>query len=286
MEKMIEDFKAYMSKEGKSENTKKSYVINIENYISWFSDSYGKDFQKLYRENVLEYKSFLLNVKKHKEKSLSAKTINAKLSSLRLFNLFLFEKGIQADIVLKNSDFIKVQSSYANPTEITKRDVENMRQRILESGDRRLYAVATLLAYGGLRISEALDIMLKDLSLESKELVVRSGKGDKQRIVYLNSRIISAVREYIPERKRQKSDYLFTSRESDRVDRSVINRYFRKYSENITPHQLRHFFCTNALENGFAIHEVANLAGHSSVQTTLIYTNPNREVMKHKTEML
>ncbi|NMB95039.1 MAG: site-specific integrase, partial [Clostridiaceae bacterium] len=54
----------------------------------------------------------------------------------------------------------------------------------------------------------------------------------------------------------------------------------------ITPHQLRHFFCTNALENGFAVHEVANLAGHSSIQTTLIYTNPSREKMKGKLELL
>jgi integrase/recombinase XerD len=283
---LLEQFKEFMVREGKSVNTRKSYELNVQGYIIWFTETYGADFQKLYRENVLEYKSYLSNVKRHKEKSLSAKTVNTKLSSLKLFNKFLIEKGIQNDEVVHNSDSIKVQSSYANPTDITKADVENFRQRILESGDRRLYALVTLLAYGGLRISEALDIMLNDLSLESKELVVRSGKGEKQRIVYLNSKVLGALREYIKVRTKPESEYLFTSRESKKVDRTVINRHFKKHSDNITPHQLRHFFCTNALESGFAIHEVAHLAGHSSVQTTLLYTNPNRETMKNKTEML
>lgn len=283
---LLEQFKEFMVREGKSENTRKSYELNVQGYIIWFTETYGADFQKLYRENVLEYKSYLSNIKRHKEKSLSAKTVNAKLSSLKLFNKFLIEKGVQDDEVVHNSDSIKVQSNYANPTDITKADVENFRQRILESGDRRLYALVTLLAYGGLRISEALDIMLSDLSLESKELVVRSGKGEKQRIVYLNSKVLGALREYMKFRTKPESEYLFTSRESSRVDRTVINRHFKKYSSKITPHQLRHFFCTNALESGFAIHEVANLAGHSSVQTTLLYTNPNRETMKNKTELL
>nr|WP_280528564.1 tyrosine-type recombinase/integrase [Tissierella praeacuta] len=180
---------------------------------------------------------------------------------------------------------IKIQTSYANPAEINKLDVENFRQKILEAGDKRLYAIVTLLSYAGLRISEALNLKLEDLSLGAKELIIRKGKGEKQRIVYLNSKIINSIREYLKVRNSE-SEYLFSSRESDRVDRSVINKQFKKYSNKITPHQLRHFFCTNALESGFAVHEVANLAGHSSIQTTLIYTNPSREKMKSRIEML
>ena len=159
------------------------------------------------------------------------------------------------------------------------------RQRILKDGDRRLYAIATLLGYTGLRISEALNVKLDDINLETKELIVRKGKGEKQRIVYLNTKIINAMREYLKERNVE-SVYLFLSRESDKVDRSVINKSFKKYSKDITPHKLRHFYCTHALESGFSIHEVANLAGHSSIQTTMIYTNPSRKKMKDKAEPL
>ena len=285
MEQILNDFKNYMIKSQKSENTTKSYMLHVREYISWFEDTYGKGFEKLYRENILEYRSYLINVKKYRGKNLNAKTINAKLSSLGLFNKFLIQEMIQEDIVVKDDDMIKIQTSCANPAEINKSDVENFRQRILEAGDRRLYAIVTLLSYAGLRISEALNVKLEDLSLDAKELIIRKGKGKKQRVVYLNSKIVYAIKEYLKVRHSE-SEYLFSSRESDRVDRSVINKQFKKYSNKITPHQLRHFFCTNALENGFAVHEVANLAGHSSIQTTLIYTNPSREKMKGKLELL
>lgn len=285
MEQILDDFKNYMIKNQKSQNTIKNYMLHIKEYMIWFQDTYGKGFKNLYRENILDYKSYLVNVKKYRGKNLNAKTINAKLSSIGLFNKFLIEEKIQKDIVIKDDDMIKIQTSYANPAEINKSDVENFRQRILEAGDKRLYAIVTLLSYAGLRISEALNVKLEDLSLDAKELIIRKGKGKKQRVVYLNSKIVYAIKEYLKVRHSE-SEYLFSSRESDRVDRSVINKQFKKYSNKITPHQLRHFFCTNALESGFAVHEVANLAGHSSIQTTLIYTNPSREKMKSRIEML
>ena len=285
MEQILDDFKNYMIKNQKSQNTIKNYMLHIKEDMIWFQDTYGKGFKNLYRENILDYKSYLVNIKKYRGKNLNAKTINAKLSSIGLFNKFLIEEKIQKDIVIKDDDMIKIQTSYANPAEINKSDVENFRQRILEAGDKRLYAIVTLLSYAGLRISEALNVKLEDLSLDAKELIIRKGKGKKQRVVYLNSKIVNAIKEYLKVRHSE-SEYLFSSRESDRVDRSVINKQFKKYSNKITPHQLRHFFCTNALESGFAVHEVANLAGHSSIQTTLIYTNPSREKMKSRIEML
>jgi len=285
MEQILDDFKKHMVKNQKSENTISSYLLNTREYIDWFEDSYGKSFKRLYRENILDYKSYLVNIKKYRGRNLNAKTVNSKMSSLRAFNRFLVDKNIQTDSVIRNEDMIKTQINYANPAEINKLDVEKFRQTILESEDKRLYAIVTLLAYAGLRISEALNIKIEDLSLEAKELIIRKGKGEKQRIVYLNSKIISGIKEYLKIRNSE-SEYLFSSRESDRVDRSVINKQFRKYSDKINPHQLRHFFCSNALESGFAIHEVANLAGHSNIQTTLLYTNPSREKMKNKMEML
>ena len=103
-------------------------------------------------------------------------------NSLGLLNKFLIKENIQSDIVIKDDDMIKIQVSYANPTDITKVDVENFRQIILENGDKRLYAIVTLLAYTGLRISEALNIKLEDLSLEAKELIVRRAKEKENSI--------------------------------------------------------------------------------------------------------
>lgn len=146
-----------------------------------------------------------------------------------------------------------------------------------------------MLAYSGLRISEALDIKLSELNLKAKELIIKNGKGSKQRLVIINDKIINALKEYLKERENlinKNSDYLFISRESEKVSRTRINHIFNNYSDKITPHILRHFFCSNALENGWSVHEVAAQAGHTNIQTTLVYTNPSREEMKRKSNLL
>ena len=281
----LEEFKEFLLKDGKSDNTIKSYIINITGYVKWFSESFELELSKLHRDNVIEYKSYLINVKKFKGKNLNGRTINAKLSSLVSLNRFLVNKGIQKEFVVDKKDSIKIQTEYANPCQIEKKDVEILRQRILEDGDLRLYAIATLLAYTGVRISEALTIILNDICFEAKEIIIRKGKGNKQRIVYLSSKVVQALRSYIKVR-RSDGEYLFVSRENDNLSRSVVNREFQKYSDLVTPHMLRHYYCSNALNAGYTIADVANQVGHRDVRTTLLYTNPSRKKLKDMAELL
>lgn len=278
---MLEVFKEYLIKEGKSSNTVKTYVRHVQGYVKWFKDTTGEGINKLYRTNILEYKSYLKNIKKD-----SAKTINNKLSALVKLNECLIEEGIQTDIVITKKDFIKVQTQVASLATIDKKDVEAFRQKVLENEGLRNYSIVTIMAYTGLRISEVLNLKLDDIDLTSKELIVKEGKGDKERIVYINSKIVEAVKEYLKVRKEDSTNYLFISNKSGKIDRTVINKVFKKYSDKITPHTLRHFYCSNALEAGFSVHEVANQAGHSNIHTTLLYTNPSREKMKNKAELL
>lgn len=278
---MIEKFKNYLIENGKSENTIKSYINHLKGYFKWYEESFGEEPIKLYRQNVLDYKVYLQNIKKD-----NAKTINSKLSAIGRYNGFLMDCSIQNDIVISKRDNIKIQLQFASPSLVNKNDVESFRQKVLEHEGNRNYAIVTILAYGGLRISEALNIKLDDINLVSREVIIREGKGNKQRVVYINSKIINAVREYLKERKSCDLDYLFVSNKGNRVDRTVINKLFNKYSSDITPHTLRHFFCSNALETGYSIHEVSNQAGHSNIHTTLLYTNPTKEKMKEKANLL
>lgn len=281
---MIEVFKKWLLEHDKSPNTIKTYTRHLQDFLSWFQGSFGNSFTKLYRENVLDYKSYLLNVKK-----LNAKSINVNLAALIKFNEYLIEKEHQSEMVISKKDYLKIQTEYASPAIVSKSDVESFRQRVLENESRRDYAIVTLLAYSGMRISEATGLILSDINLPAAEILVRYGKGKKQRIVIINDKIINALRAYFKEREEGKykdSEYLFISRESGRIDNTVINRIFNKYSDKITPHTLRHFFCSYALENGWSVHEVAGQAGHSNIHTTLIYTNPSREEMKRKANLL
>lgn len=278
---MLKEFQKYLMDDGKSVNTIKSYLLHIEGFFKWYKDSFGEDPVKLYRQNILEYKAYLQNIKKE-----SAKTINAKLAALIKFNEFLQEQKVQDDIVISKKDNIKIQSEVASPAIVNKGDVESFRQQILKHEGNRNHALVTIMAYAGLRISECLNLKLNDVNLTAKELVVREGKGSKERIVYINSKIVEAVKEYLKDRKETEQDYVFISNKGGKLDRTVINKMFNKYSDKITPHTLRHFYCSNALENGFSVHEVANQAGHSNIHTTLIYTNPSKEKLKNKAELL
>ncbi len=277
---MLEDYREYLIHSGKSDNTIKSYLLHIKNYIAWYSQTYGESATRLYRANILDYISFLKNISKA-----SAKTVNAKLSALMDYNQFLIDNGVQSDIVLTKKDNIKVQNQYASPSIVSKQEIEQFRQTILTHQGTRDYAIVTIMAYAGLRISEVLNIIASNLDFISRELIVADGKGNKQRVVYLNDKIINAIKEYLKERNSD-SEYLFVSRESDKINRTRINQIFNKYSDKITPHTLRHFYCSNALESGYSIHEVANQAGHSNIHTTLLYSNPSKDKMKEKANLL
>ena len=278
---MLDEFRAYLYALGRSENTIKSYCQAVKEYMRWYEESFGRELTELYRANVLDYISYLRTVK-----NLSNRSVNAKLTGLQNFNLYLMTAGKTKELVLTKQDYLKVQIDYASPSTVDRGEVEQFRQKILESSGARDYAIVTILAYAGLRISECLELRLEDISLPAREITVRHGKGDKMRVVYFGDKITNAVREYLRSRTRLENPYLFPGQKGGHLTRGQVNRIFKAHSASITPHTLRHFFCSNALENGYSIGELANQAGHSNVHTTLLYTNPTREKMKEKANLL
>lgn len=291
MEELIKEFKKKMYLEGKSQKTIEVYGNSVKEFFKWFYDSYGNiEYKKLYRENILEYKSYLKDIKKlaHSGNNLCPKSINSKLSALICFN-----ELIEPDnIVVTKRDLIKIQSEMVSPTSITKKEIEEFRQIVLQSegcAAKRNYAIVTILAYAGLRITECLNLRKSDICLESSELKVTNGKGEKARIVIINSKIVSAVREY-QKTDRVESEWLFHNSRGERLNQTTINRVFKlccPKGHNITPHTLRHFYAINAVSSGiFTIPEIANQMGHSSIKTTMKYMNPNLEEIRRKIEEL
>lgn len=276
---MNTEFSTYLRSMGKSSKTVAGYCRDVERYSVWCQETFGERPKQLYRANVLEYISYMRNIK-----CCSPKTVNRHLSSLRSCNDWLIEIGRQTESAVLKNDFMKIQLQYASPSTVTKKDVETFRQRLLESGSKRDYAIVTLFAYSGIRRGECTALRVEQVDLTAREIRV-IGKGDKQRLVYINDKIVHALREYLKERKSD-SPYFFVSRQSEKLTPSRINQIFNQYSNVITPKSLRHFFCSHALENGYSIHEVANQAGHSNVQTTLIYANPTAQAMKDKANKL
>jgi integrase/recombinase XerD len=282
---LIEDFRSYLKIKGTSEGTIKSYTLKVQEYSRWYNESFDLELRRLYRENILDYLGYLHTIKKD-----NAKTINTKISALIRLNEFLIGSRIQTDFVLDKKDRIKIQEQIVSPTKVTKNDVEQFRQKILEEEGSKYYCIATIGMFCGLRISEILAIQLTDFNFTTRELIVNRGKGNKMRIVYMNQKVINAIKEYLKERKSDTS-HLFPSKKSrtGKMDSSAVNKIFNKYSNIITPHQLRHYCATNMLTSEtakFAIHEVAAVLGHSNVHTTLRYTHTSKNELLDKIDRL
>ena len=122
------EFADYLRKMGKSEGTIKTYCQNIEQFFRWCRDSFGDKPQQLYRANVLDYISYMRNIRNY-----HAKTVNNHLSALRSLNMHLIWNGCQTEVAVLDRDFMKVQIQYDSPCTVGQKDVEAFRQRLLES---------------------------------------------------------------------------------------------------------------------------------------------------------
>ena len=297
---MEQEFINYLIDKNKSEGTIQTYLLNVNCYKRWLYNTTGSEFKNLYRENVQDYLAYLRNIKKTKKGlPIKAQSINTHISSLIKFNKFLVDTGKQTDIVITENDCISVQKNGINPCKVTQEEIKKFRQEVLESESRSLnnwetkrnFCIVTILQYCGIRISECISIKINDVSLETRELIIRRGKGDKQRIVYLNDKCISAIKGYLEVRPETNNEYLFITRESINknkpINRVSVNMIFSKYGNGkISPHQERHFWATHGLESGtYTINEIQYLAGHKSLSSTQIYLNPDIAKMKEKANL-
>lgn len=287
----MDEFRQYLETNGKSKNTIDSYLTAVKKYSEWFMSRYDYQPTCLYAENIAEFKFYLSS------QDVSASTFNSRLAGLRAWNVFLIAKNVQSDHVIQKDDNKKIQRQYASPAIHTEKDVNRFIQAVLEKGSKRDYALVNLLAYTGLRISEALNLQIKHIHFESRELEVIDGKGDKTRSVFLSDKVVRNISKYLKKERHkyrlaETSPYLFLSNRNQQLSRITVYKASDNYSQiaginpPITPHDFRHFFCSNALEKGFDVHEVASMAGHSNIDITLLYTHPGRKKMLEKINRL
>lgn len=138
--------------------------------------------------------------------------------------------------------------------------------------------------YGtGCRISELVNTDLQDIDFESNIIKIRFGKGAKQRVIPLGTNLKKSIESYVIQVrnnlvKSKKTDSLLLNAKGQRLTRQSIWTVINKYAlengiKDLTPHTLRHAFATHLLEGGADVRVVQELLGHSSINTTQIYTH-------------
>ena len=274
----MEKFILYMKEQNISDNTCNSYANDIKLYKKYYKDSFGEDLTNLIHEDISMYRSYLL---KH---NISAISINRKISALKMYNEFLVHEGLQEKVIIIDKDYIKVQKSMIQKQLPSERDINMLKHFSCrdEKNSKRDFCIIILLLYAGLRESELVNLRIVDIKLEERFLNI-IGKGNKFRQVMINNLMYNALKDYLDERQNMniKNPYLIIGQKNKQtqkpLNRNFCNRLLNKYKEickinYLHPHLLRSYFCSNALHNaGYTIEQVANQAGHISLNTTKGY---------------
>ena len=134
-----------------------------------------------------------------------------------------------------------------------------------------------LLYAGGLRIGEVINLKLTDVQSGRNLLLIRGGKGKKDRTTLLSQKLLESLRSYF--KQYRPKDWLFEGQLGGQYTVESIRNVFRACKEKagikgpFTPHSLRHSFATHLLEQGTDLRYIQALLGHGSSKTTEIYTH-------------
>lgn len=291
-EKIAVEFEYHLTADGKSNKTLESYVGDIRTFLQWL-ESKGNSFTgNLKRFHVTSYRNYLV------QESYEVNTINKKINSLQSFNQYLIYKNyILEQVVDLRKDKVKVASGSEKEVEILEDDEIEKLLFYIQSDEvtARDRMIIYFLLYTGVRVSELVNIKLKDIDMLAMNLTIAWGKGGKRREVPLKSEVIEAVKEYLEGDRRDSkfadSENLILTNRSAKMDRDAVNKLIsrmeKKLGIRMHPHKFRHTFCTRLLKKGVELTTVAKLAGHASIQTTAnFYINISHKDKRDAVELL
>jgi integrase/recombinase XerD len=161
------------------------------------------------------------------------------------------------------------------PEVLTKEEI----QKLLGALDNIKSKLMISMIYAcGFRVSELLNLKIKDLNFQEKSGFVRSGKGRKDRFFNLPDFLIKDLQKQIAQQQKDSEEFLFTGpngKLSDRNIQKIVRKAAAKakIQKSVHVHTLRHSYATHLLENGVDIRLIQALLGHASISTTEIYTH-------------
>ena len=265
----------------------KIYTITIDEFkkIS-IIDITLEDLNNITPNNLEKYIIFLNNILDN-----DIKTRNRKLASLKKFFEYLETNNFISLNPARNMTSGRVEKRI--PKHLSLIESKQLLSNIIKSNDRfkiRNYAITCVFLNCSLRLSELTSIDLSDLKLDDSEQTLRvHGKGNKERIGYINKMTKKAIEEYLRIRDNfsPKTKTLFVSKYGSKMSSTAIEKIIKKAyklsginDENYCVHTLRHTCATLLYRNGTDIRTIQELLGHVQIDTTEIYTHlHDQEVM-------
>ena len=292
MERFLKYFIAHLKVErGLSPNTVEAYCNDLCTLGDYLRDNGITGWDKVSRDNLLDFLDF------RRRRGMEAATLARELAAIKVFYRYLVnEKLLISDpsAVMDSPRLWRMLPDMLSIEE-TDRLLRAFSDRAAEALTIRNRAILEMMYASGLRVSETADLKLGDINFETGMVRV-TGKGSKERIVPVASRVLNLLRRYTTSarteltEKNPMSPYLFVSRTGKRLDRERIWAIIKEAAfiagidKEIHPHTLRHSFATHLLENGADLRAIQEMLGHSDISTTEIYThvNKNRLLAVHR----
>ena len=273
---LIDSYKDFLIYEkGLSENTVSAYISDI-NKVSGQEEYF--DIEKFLPGTYL--KSF-------NNKNYSGSTKKRIQSSINQFLKYLIDENYIANIEINNVSIMseKKLPHVLSPNEIDKLIDFYNHDLFISSRNK---TIIDFMYSTGCRVSELINVEESDIDIE--EAFVRlEGKGSKQRIVPLGSKVLINLESYLPLRnkdRKSKNNKLFISKSYKNLDRTAVFRIIKSTGvkagihKELYPHILRHSAATHMLEGGCDLRTVQEFLGHSSVSTTQIYTKVTKAFLE------
>lgn len=266
----IQLFEYHLIEEEKSESTIQKYLYDVMNFKIWMGE------QELCKTAVLTYKSVLCD-------RYAPTSVNVALASLNAF----FDFMNWNDLRVKNLK-IQKQIFMSADRELNRTEYERLLETAKRKKNERLYLLLQTICSTGIRVSEVCYITVESVACGIAEI---NCKG-KRRRVFLPNQLCRLLQRYIKQRK-IKSGAVFVTKNGNPLDRSNIWSDMKKLcraanvsEKKVFPHNLRHLFARTYYRLQKDVVRLADILGHSSVNTTRIYTMETGAIHRRQIEHL
>lgn len=284
MDCLLSKFLNYLMYEKKySSLTISNYKRDIEYFFSFLQD---KKITNIKNVKYNDIRNYLIHLHDHQY---SKKTVSRYISSLRTFFKYLY---IEGDIY--NNPMILVSNPKLDkrlPVFLYTNDLEQLLNspNLDDIYGIRDSLILELLYSTGIRVSELVNIKLKDIHFDEKKIKIL-GKGNKERYVLYGEICSQKLINYLNNSREtfniKDSEFLLLGKNGTKLTTRFIEKIIKKYQQQanikvkVTPHTLRHTFATHLLDGGADLKTVQELMGHESLSSTQVYTHITSERLR------
>jgi len=279
----IQSFLDYLRFEKRySQHTLISYQNDLEQFFAFLTQ-----YDNLAIEAItpIYIRSWLAELK---EESISAKSINRKISALKSFFKFMMKQG-----VIDQTPMATVVSPKINkrlPAFVEEKNTNTLFTHVEFSDDwkgKTEWLILALFYNTGMRVSELINLKENQVDENYGQLKVL-GKGNKERIIPISKELLTEIKNYVAQKplRLEGVTEIFVNEKGKPLYSKYIYNSVKKYLSAVTtlekksPHILRHTFATHLMNNGADLNAVKELLGHSSLAATQVYTHNTIEKLK------